>query len=67
MLVLMRNEKKARRMMKNSNMDNIKPKAYKHISRKKKDDFIVLRREELIFPGKNKPNLFWKELQLRKK
>ena len=35
--------------------------------RKKKDDYKVSRREELIFLGKNNPKLFWKELQPRKK
>ena len=28
---------------------------------------MILRREELIFLGKNNPKLFWKELQTRKK
>ena len=53
-------------MWKDSNKDNIKLKAYKHILRKKKSDFMVSRREELIFLGKNNPKLFWKELQQRK-
>ena len=42
-------------------------KSYKQIIRKKKIDFMVSRREELIFLGKNNPKLFWKELQASKK
>lgn len=57
---------KARRMWKELNKDNIKLKAYKKILRKKKANFLVSRREELIFLGKNNPKLFWKELQLRR-
>ena len=53
-------------MWKESNKDNIKLKAYKQILRKKKVDFMVSRREELIFLGKNNPKLFWKELQSKK-
>ena len=49
--------KKAWRMWKESNKDNIKLKAYKQLLIKKKADFMVLR-EELIFLGKNKPNYF---------
>ena len=37
-------------------------KSYKQIIRKKKIDFMVSRREELILLGKNNPKLFWKEL-----
>jgi len=58
--------KKARRMWKESNKDNIKLKAYKQLLSKKKVDFMALRREELIFLGKNNPKLFWKELQPKK-
>jgi hypothetical protein len=58
--------KKARRRWKESNKDNIKLKAYQQIVRKKKVDFMVSRREELIFLGKNNPKLFWKELQPKK-
>jgi accessory colonization factor AcfC len=58
--------KKARRLWKESTKDNIKLKAYKQRVRKKKVDFMVSRREELIFLGKNNPKLFWKELQLKK-
>ena len=47
--------KKARRMWKESGKDNINLKAYKQILRKKKVDFMVSRREELIFLGKNNP------------
>jgi hypothetical protein len=50
--------KKARRRWKESDKDNIKLKTYKQIVRKKKVDFMVLRREELIFLGKNNPKLF---------
>ena len=57
--------KKARRMWKESDKDNIKLKAYKKILRRKTTDFMVSRREELIFLGKNNPKLFWKELQPR--
>jgi hypothetical protein len=42
-------------------------KAYRQIVRKKKVDFMISRREELIFLGKNNPKLIWKELQMRKK
>ena len=58
--------KKARRMWKESNKDNIKLKSYTHLLSKKKADFMVTRREELIFLGKNNPKLFWKELQSKK-
>ena len=53
-------------MWKESNKDNIKLKSYKHLLSKKKANFMVSRREELIFLGKNNPKLFWKELQLKK-
>ena len=49
-------------MWKESNKDNIKLKAYKQLLSKKKVDFMVSRREELIFLGKNNPKLFWKDL-----
>ena len=49
--------KKARRMWKESDKDNI-IKVYKQILRKKKIDFMVSRREELIFHGKIIPNYF---------
>jgi hypothetical protein len=42
-------------------------KAYEQIVRKKKGDFMISRREELIFLGKNNHKLFCKELQMRKK
>jgi hypothetical protein len=58
--------KKTRRRWKESNKDNIKVKAYKHIVRKKNVDFMVSRRENVIFLGKNNPKLFWKELQPKK-
>ena len=58
--------KKARRRWKGSDTDNIKLKAYNQIVKKKKADFMVSRREELIFLGKNNPKLFWKELQPKK-
>lgn len=58
--------KKARRMWKESNKDNIKLKSYKQLLSKKKAHFMVSRREELIFLGKNNPKLFWKELQPKK-
>ena len=58
--------KKARRMWKESNNDNIKLKAYKQLLSKKMVGFMVSRREELIFLGKNNPKLFWKELQLKR-
>jgi hypothetical protein len=41
--------KKARRRWRESHKDNIKLKAYKAIIKKKKVDFMVSRREELIF------------------
>jgi hypothetical protein len=58
--------KKARRRWKDSDKDNINLKAYQQIVRKKKVDFMVSRREELIFLGKNNPKLFWKKLQPKK-
>ena len=58
--------KKARRMRKELDKDNINIIAYKQILRKEKADFMVSRREELIFLGKNNPKLFWKELQPKK-
>jgi hypothetical protein len=53
--------------LKESNHKEISLKAYKQIVRKKKVDFMISRREELIFLWKNNPKLFWKELQTRKK
>ena len=58
--------KKARRMWKGSNKDNVKLKSYKQLLSKKKANFMVSRRDELIFLGKNNPKLFWKELQPKK-
>jgi hypothetical protein len=58
--------KKARRRWKESDKDKTKLKAYQQIVRKKKVDFMISRREELIFLGKNNPKLFWKELQPKK-
>jgi len=53
-------------MWKESNKDNIKLKSYKQLLSKKNTDFMVSKREELIFLGKNNPKLFWKELQPKK-
>jgi hypothetical protein len=53
--------------LKASSQKEINIKAYKQIVRKKKVDFMISRREELILLGKNNPKLFWKELQTRKK
>ena len=53
-------------MLKESNKDNIKLKTYKQLLSKKKVDFMVSRREELIFLGENNRKLFWKELQPKK-
>jgi hypothetical protein len=53
--------------LKESSQKEINIKAYKKIVRNKKDYFMISRREELIFLGKNNPKLFWKELQMRKK
>jgi hypothetical protein len=53
--------------LKESSRKEINIKAYKQIVRKKKVDFMISRREELIFLGENNPKLFWKELQMRKK
>ena len=50
--------KKARRMWKESNNDNIKLKSYKQLLSKKKTNFMFSRREELIFLGKNNLKLF---------
>ena len=54
-------------MWRDSNWKEGDLKIYKQIIRKKKIDFMVSRREELIFLGKNNPKLFWKELQASKK
>jgi exonuclease III len=59
--------KTTRKTLKESSHKEISIKAYKQIVRKKKVDFMISRREELIFLGKNNPKLFWKELQTRKK
>jgi hypothetical protein len=59
--------KTTRKTLKESSHKEISLKAYKQIVRKKKVDFMISRREELIFLGKNNPKLFWKELQMRKK
>ena len=58
--------KKARRRWRESNWKEKDLKSYKQIIRKKKIDFMVSKREELIFLGKNNPKLFWKELQVSK-
>jgi len=42
-------------------------KLSKQILKRKKDEFMQTRREELIYLSKNNPKLFWKELQPRKK
>jgi hypothetical protein len=59
--------KTARKTLKESSEKEINIKSYKQIVRKKKVDFMISRREELIFLGKNNPKLFWKELQTKKK
>ena len=59
--------KKAKRTLKESNHKEIDFKSYKRILRKKKANFMISRREELIFLGKNNRKLFRKELQTRKK
>jgi hypothetical protein len=59
--------KTTRKTLKESSHKEISIKTYKQIVRKKKVDFMISRREELIFLGKNNPKLFWKELQTRKK
>jgi hypothetical protein len=59
--------KTTRKTLKESSHKETSLKAYKQIVRKKKVDFMISRREELIFLGKNNPKLFWKELQTRKK
>jgi hypothetical protein len=51
----MRNAKTARKNLKESSHKEINIKAYKQIVRKKKVDFMISRREELIFLGKNNP------------
>jgi len=53
-------------MWKETNKYNMKLKVHKQILRKKKVNFMVSRKEELIFLGKNNPKLFWKELQPKK-
>jgi hypothetical protein len=57
----------ARKTLTESSQKEINIKAYKQIVRKKKVDFMISRRKELIFWGKNNPKLFSKELQMRKK
>ena len=42
-------------------------KLYKQILKRKNDEFMQTRREELIYLSKNNPKLFWQELQPRKK
>ena len=59
--------KTTKKTLKESSEKEIYIKAYKQIVRNKKFDFMISRREELIFLGKNNPKLFWKELQMRKK
>jgi hypothetical protein len=53
--------------LKESSQKEINIKAYKQIVRKKKSNFMISKREELIFLRKNNPKVFWKELQMRKK
>jgi hypothetical protein len=48
--------------LKESSQKEINIKSYKQFRRKKKDDFMISRREELIFLGKNNPKVFWKEI-----
>ena len=57
----------ARKTLKKENVEKMNVKLYKHILRKKKDEFMQTRREELIYLGKNNLKLFWQELQPRKK
>jgi hypothetical protein len=59
--------KTAKKTLKESSEKEINIKSYKQIVRKKKVDFMISRREELIFLRKNNPKLFWKELQTKKK
>jgi hypothetical protein len=59
--------KTTRKTLKELSHKEISIKTYKQIVRKKKTDFMISRREELIFLGKNNPKLFWKELQTKKK
>jgi hypothetical protein len=59
--------KTTRKTLKESSHKEINIKAYKKIVRKKNVDFMISRRKELNFLGKNNLKLFWKELQMRKK
>jgi hypothetical protein len=52
------NCKTTRKTLKDSSHKEISIKSYKQIVRKKKVDFMISRREELIFLGKNNPKLF---------
>jgi hypothetical protein len=59
--------KTSKKTLKESSQKEINIKAYNQMVSKKKVDFMISRKEELIFLGKNNPMLFWKELQTRKK
>ena len=57
----------ARRNLKKAGKEKMNVKLYKQIRKRKKDEFMQTRREELIYLRKNNPKIFWQELQPRKK
>ena len=59
--------KMERRTLKKTGKEKMNVKLYKQILKRKKDEFMQTRREELICLSKNNPKLFWQELRPRKK
>lgn len=57
----------ARRTLKKAGKEKMNVKLYKQILKRKKDEFMQTRREELIYLSKNNSKLFWQKLQPRKK
>ena len=57
----------AKRTLKKAAKEKMNVKLYKQILKRKKDEFMQTRREELIYLGKNNPKILWRELQPRKK
>ena len=55
------------RTLKKVGKEKMNVKLYKQILKRKKDEFMQTRIEELVYLSKNNPNIFWQELQPRKK
>ena len=51
--------KMARRTLKKKGKEKMNVKLYKQILKRKKYEFMQTSQEELIYLGKNNPNIFW--------